>query len=125
LRALEELARILKENRTIVLVVPHKDETFDHGRPVTLLDHQIEDHEREVGEDELTHLPEMLALHDLGLDPPAGSFGEFEERSERNVENRCLITMTLTRSWLLKMLDHASVQIYAVGPVYCDRTLLR
>ena len=49
LRALQELARILRENGTIVLVVPHKDETFDHRRPVTPLAHLIEDHEREVG----------------------------------------------------------------------------
>ena len=39
---------------------------------------------------DLTHLQEILELHDLNMDPGAGSFEEFKERSMNNVENRCL-----------------------------------
>jgi hypothetical protein len=41
-------------------------------------------------EDELTHLEEILTLHDLALDPPAGNLAAFEKRSRANFQNRCL-----------------------------------
>ena len=35
-----EWSRITRDGGTIVLVVPHKDGTFDHRRPVTTLEHR-------------------------------------------------------------------------------------
>src|SRR6266571_1274942 len=39
LKALHTWRRVVKRGGTIVLVVPHRDGTFDHHRPVTSLDH--------------------------------------------------------------------------------------
>jgi len=50
----------------------------------------IEDRERRTDERDLTHLPEILELHDLGLDPAAGTKHNFHQRSLRNFENRSL-----------------------------------
>ena len=44
----------------LVLIVPHYRETFDHRRPLTTLRHMIADFERNVGDDDLTHLQEVL-----------------------------------------------------------------
>lgn len=49
----------------LLLVLPHYRDTFDHLRPVTALDHMISDFECDIGEDDLTHLPEVLELSDL------------------------------------------------------------
>ena len=62
LKAISEWKRILKDNGLILLIVPHKDKTFDHNRPITSLSHLIEDMKTDVQEDDSTHLPEILEL---------------------------------------------------------------
>lgn len=73
-----------------MLILPDSRRTFDHRRPVTTLAHLQSDFERHTGEDDLTHLEEILALHDLRWDTRAGTPDEFRARSERNAANRCL-----------------------------------
>jgi SAM-dependent methyltransferase len=90
LGALQEWLRVLKENGVILLVLPDKNATFDHGRPVTAFSHLVRDLEMRTPEEDLTHLEEILALHDLAMDPPAGNLAAFEKRSRANVQNRCL-----------------------------------
>lgn len=90
LRALLEWKRVVAAGGAVVVVVPDRERTFDHRRPVTAFAHLLDDYERRRGEDDLTHLDEILALHDLSRDPAAGTFEQFKGRSERNVENRCL-----------------------------------
>ena len=41
-------------------------------------------------EDDLADLDEILTLHALALDPPAGNFAAFERRSRANFQNRCV-----------------------------------
>jgi hypothetical protein len=80
----------LKKNGLLLLILPHKDGTFDWRRPTTTLAHMIEDYERGVGEDDLTHLQEVLQLHDLSRDPDAGRKEEFRIRCEENRIHRAM-----------------------------------
>ena len=57
---------------------------------MTTLDHFKEDYEKNVGENDLTHLNEVLEKHDLTKDFKAGNFDNFQKRSEENYENRCI-----------------------------------
>ena len=88
LKALRAWRRVLRPNGSLVLLLPNKRWTFDHYRPVTTLAHLVEDFEAQKSEDDLTHLPEVLELHDLSRDPDAGEYAEFKKRSENNPENR-------------------------------------
>ena len=90
LAALREWGRVTRDGGHLLLILPDPPGTFDHRRPTTTLAHLREDFDRHTGEDDLTHLPEILALHDLTRDPAAGSAAEFRERGARNPENRCL-----------------------------------
>ncbi len=90
LRALKEWKRIVKPSGAVVLFLPHRDATFDHRRPITALQHLREDLEKDMQEDDLTHLEEILELHDLSMDPEAGDSAAFRARSLKNLENRCL-----------------------------------
>jgi len=90
LRALGEWRRVLKVGGALVLAVPRKESNFDHRRPVTSFQHILDDLRNDIGENDLTHLDEILALHDLSLDPEAGSFEEFKTRSAENLNNRAL-----------------------------------
>jgi SAM-dependent methyltransferase len=88
--ALAEWRRVVGASGHILLIVPQREGTFDHLRPVTTLEHLREDARRNTGEDDLTHLPEILRLHDLGRDPGAGSREFFERRCHENLEHRAM-----------------------------------
>jgi len=90
LKALKEWHRVLKPHGSLLILLPDKNHTFDHRRPYTTFAHLKEDFDRDTKENDLTHLDEILALHDLDKDPPAGTLAEFKERSLRNFENRAL-----------------------------------
>lgn len=116
--ALMEWIRVLKDDGVLVLILPHKDGTFDHRRPVTTLSHMQEDYDAGVGEDDMTHLPEILALHDFNLDPQAGGMENFKKRSLRNFENRCLHHHVFDTKSAVELVDHMGLQLVGIEPVY-------
>jgi len=85
IKALNEWLRVIKIDGYLLVVVPNKDGTFDHGRNITTLDHLIEDYNNSIGEDDLSHLTEILSLHDLSMDKAAGNFESFYKRSKKNL----------------------------------------
>ena len=89
-KALREWGRVLRAGGALVLVLPDYRKTFDHRRRPTPVEHMLQDAAAGVGEDDLTHLPEILELHDLSRDPGARSPEEFRARSRANATNRCL-----------------------------------
>jgi SAM-dependent methyltransferase len=120
LKALHECKRILRPEGALFLVLPHKEATFDHRRPVTRLEHLVEDLERDTDEHDLTHLPEILELHDLTLDPLAGSRENFRLRSQKNFENRCLHHHVFDTRLAVEVVDRARLKILAAEPAYPD-----
>jgi SAM-dependent methyltransferase len=114
LRALREWSRVLAESGTLVLVVPHRETTFDHRRPLTSVEHLVEDFERGVGEDDATHVDEFVALCDLDRDAVVHSREELAERTARFVENRSLHHHVFDTLLVLRMLDRAGFQLLGV-----------
>lgn len=114
LRGLEEWIRVLRHEGLLVLVIPHKDGTFDHRRPVTTLEHLLQDQVRQTGEEDLTHLEEILALHDLRKDPGAGNMESFQKRSIRNIENRCLHHHVFDTRLAVEVVNHIGLRILTV-----------
>jgi SAM-dependent methyltransferase len=90
LRALAEWHRVLGPGGLLILVVPHRDGTFDHRRPVTTLDHLRDDYARNTSEEDPTHFEEILALHDVSRDPGLGDAEELGERVRLNLQMRSL-----------------------------------
>jgi SAM-dependent methyltransferase len=89
-RALKEWMRVVRPGGAIVILLPDYRHTFDHRRTPTSVDHMLEDYELQRDETDLTHLEEILELHDLSRDLAAGSKEQFRERSLQNASNRCL-----------------------------------
>lgn len=90
LKALLEWKRVLRLGGVLLLILPHRDYAFDWGRPVTTLEHMKRDFELGTPESDLTHLDEVLALHDLSRDPGAGTAEQFRERSLKNAQFRAI-----------------------------------
>lgn len=110
-KALKEFIRVLRSGGAVVVIVPVKQYTFDHRREYTLFEHMIEDYENDTPETDLTHLPEILELHDLAMDPPAGDIENFRRRSEHNYENRCLHHHVFCEDSLKKIFAYLSLEI--------------
>lgn len=90
IRALHEWKRVLRAGGALMLILPHRDYTFDWRRPVTTIEHMKKDFEQDMPESDLTHLDEILALHDLSRDPGAGTAEQFRERSLKNAQFRAI-----------------------------------
>jgi SAM-dependent methyltransferase len=114
LRALAEWMRVLKDDGLLLIVLPHKDGTFDWRRPTTTLAHMIEDGDRNMDEDDLTHLEEILALHDLDRDKPAGSFEQFRSRCTANFHNRAMHHHVFDTHAAVRLMDRAGLQLLRV-----------
>ena len=99
-----------------MLVVPHRDGTFDHRRPVTALTHLLEDFEVGRDEGDLTHLEEVLELHDLALDEGIDDREEFVRRCKANAEKRCLHHHVFNTHLVVAMLDSRNLQLLRVVP---------
>jgi len=117
LKGLLEWKRVLRSGGCMLVVCPHKEGTFDHRRPVTPPSHMADDYRHDMDEGDLTHLPEILELHDLARDPEAGSRQQFAARSSKNAENRCLHHhVFITESWI-GILDWAGLELLAMAAV--------
>ena len=68
LLALEEWRRVLKPGGLILSVVPNKEKTFDHKRPLTTLEHLIEDYKSGSTALNWHHVLEFLRGHDVDRD---------------------------------------------------------
>lgn len=115
LRALQEWKRIVKPSGTILLVLPHKANTFDHRRPFTTLDHIRADFESNVTEADLTHLQEILELHDMDLDPPAGSREQFRTRCLQNRSKRAIHHHVFSPELIVKMFSLLEMRVLNVA----------
>lgn len=111
LLAIFEWKRIIKKEGLLLLILPNKTCNFDHNRPYTNFDHIVADYTNNTTEEDLTHLPEILQLHDLKRDPKAGSFDEFKRRSENNFQNRCIHHHVFNADCLKKMMEYANMEV--------------
>jgi SAM-dependent methyltransferase len=124
IQALLEWKRLLVDDGVLVLLLPDKRHTFDHRRPVTTLEHLIDDFKAGMKEDDLTHLPEILALHDLERDPDAGDMEAFKARSLRNVENRCLHHHVFNVRLARGLVEHIGMTVHSAEEIRPHHILL-
>lgn len=82
LKAIAEWKRVIKEGGIIYAGVPDKRHTFDHKRHRTPLSHLIDDFEKDVNQNDKTHVSEYLEKWDK-----KGIYGEIKEQCLEDVRN--------------------------------------
>jgi SAM-dependent methyltransferase len=123
-KALYEWLRVLKDKGIFLLILPHKNSTFDHRRQIITLKHLIEDYEHDIGEDDLSHLPEILELHDLKRDKQAGNFKSFKERSLNNYRNRCLHQHVFDKELAIEIVNYFKIKIISVDMIFPNNIII-
>jgi len=116
LGALRTWSRAVRLGGHLLLVVPHRDGTFDHRRPVTPLAHMREDERRGTAEDDLTHLDEVLRLHDLARDPGAPSREVFEQRCRENARTRGMHHHVFVSRSVIELCRAAALTMELIAP---------
>jgi SAM-dependent methyltransferase len=116
LGALVEWQRIVRPGGHVLLIVPHRQGTFDHRRAVTSLEHLIEDADRETGEDDRSHLEEILALHDIDRDVGAPSREVFEQRCRENLGTRGMHHHVFVSRTVVELCETAGLEVALLRP---------
>jgi predicted SAM-dependent methyltransferase len=114
IKALREWIRVLKEKGTLILILPQKDRTFDHKRPVTSLSHLIQDYTNNLTESDLTHLSEVLELHDLKRDLAMRDRAHLEIMCKENLTNRCMHHHVFDTQLAVDLISYVGLQIVTV-----------
>jgi hypothetical protein len=115
-KALMEWKRITRPKGALILALPHYRKTFDRNRSPTLVDHMFDDYARNIGEDDTTHLEEVLRLHDLAMDGTLkqGTLEELTTRSIDNFNNRILHHHVFDEHNSAELLTRAGLEVLAV-----------
>ena len=123
-QGLQEWLRTLKTDGHMVILIPHYTKTFDHRKPVTSLSHLLDDFADCTGENDLTHLEEILEFHDLTRDPGAGTFEDFAKRSRLNFQNRCLHQHVFDNQLAIELMSYMNLQILSFENIRPNHILL-
>ena len=105
-------------NGALVLVLPFYKSTFDHRRKPTSVNHMFTDFDDKIGEDDLTHLEEIVEKHDLSLDPGGCTVEEFRVRSMSNISNRCLHHHVFDETNSRALLERAGFIVHSIDQAY-------
>jgi len=111
IKAVFEWGRVLKSNGAMIVIAPNKINNFDHRRSVTPFTHLLDDYHVDRPETDLTHLEEILRLHDLEMDLPAGNAEAFRRRSLDNYRYRALHHHVFDQRLLVETLTYAGLSV--------------
>jgi len=115
LKAVSEWLRITNVGGYLIIIVPEKSQCFDHMRQTSSFSTLLSQYQKNVGEDDLSTLPEILKNHDLSMDTAAGSFENFTRRSLDNINNRCLHHYVYSPELLKEICSHFNSEfIYTI-----------
>jgi 2-polyprenyl-3-methyl-5-hydroxy-6-metoxy-1,4-benzoquinol methylase len=93
---------ILKDDGYILSIVPDYQYCFDRKRPLTTMEHLIEDYNFNMGEDDTTHIQEQKDLHDWSY----GGHHQFYELCEINHLTRVVHHHTFDIELVEEMFDY-------------------
>ena len=115
LKAVEECLRVIKSKGLLLLLVPYKEKCFDHAREYDTFEHILDDYNKGIKEDDISHLDEILKKHDFSMDEGCKSVDEFMKRANNNYENRCLHHHVFDEGLLIKIYEFFYIKVIKSG----------
>ncbi len=114
IKALKEWLRILNDGGLLVLVVPHKDGTFDRQRPVTKIEHLVDDFYKGTGEGDLTHAEEIIRLHDFSMGAGIDDRRNLVKSTQNNLATRCLHHHVFDVRLVAQLLHYLGLEVCSI-----------
>lgn len=112
LKGLSEITRVLKDEGICILILPWKEATFDHKRPISSFSKLLENYNNNRDEKYIDdYLPEIKEFYDLSRDIPAGTMEQFIERCKKQYENRALHVHVFDFELIIKCLNYFNYKI--------------
>jgi predicted SAM-dependent methyltransferase len=111
IKALENWKRVLKPHGFLLLSLPDKYRTFDYLRPVTTMDHLLEDYARDMSEHDMTHVEELVTFWDYKKFPIATSIDEHRERYRDNYHQRLVHHHVFDLPSVVRLVDYAGFKV--------------
>jgi len=111
LKAIAEWKRVLKNDGLMIIVLPHPKFTFDNKRAITKFSHLLEDYKKDIQENDLTHLEEVVEMHDYSMTPDIVDKDFMKARSLKNYENRCLHHHVFDVALMKEIFQHFEIEL--------------
>lgn len=114
IKVLREWQRVARPGSPLILSVPYHKWQFDHRRPPTTIEHMLDDYKADVGEDDLTHLPEIRRLHDHPTSEESGTIDQYWKWASDNALYRVLHHHVFDLTNVRQLLEAAGLRVLAV-----------
>jgi SAM-dependent methyltransferase len=122
LKGLKEITRVLKDDGICILILPWKEATFDHKRPISKFSKLLDNYNNNRDETNIDdYIPELKEYYDLSRDIPAGTMEQFIERCKNHYENRALHVHVFDIELIidcLKFFNYKIIDIQLVKPYH-------
>ncbi len=111
IKAFKESLRVLKDDGYLIIVVPDKKYTYDHFRPYSIYEELIMLYEKDVKEDDLLKIEQVLKYHDLSRDRlHYNKFLIFKEKCLNNFKTRIIHQHIYNFDLLFKISDYLNCE---------------
>lgn len=112
LKAINEITRILRPNGICILVLPWKEGTFDHRRPISQFSKLISNYTLNRAENNVEdYLDEVREFYDISRDSGVKSMDDLIERCRHHEQNRALHVHVFDFALIIKCLQLFNYQI--------------
>lgn len=119
IKALNEWIRVIKPDGKLILILPDKRYTFDFEREYTSFSHLLDDYNKDMSENDITHIEEILSKYDeiKGKVP----IEEYKKLLSNNYINRCAHHHVFNQELIRNLLEFAGFKVesqYEVNPFH-------
>ena len=113
IKALMRWKEVLTVDGKLLLILPKKNDNFDHRRKDSTIEHLIFDYKNNTSEDDKTHLNEFIKLFDLDRQPGKKiTIDEHIKRTNNNFINREVHHHVFSQKLIFETLKYINLEMY-------------